>query len=250
MFDLTGRVALVTGAGQGMGAGVARLLAGQGAKVAVNDLLEARAKVSAEAIAAAGGEALAVAFDVTDPDAVREGVARVEAELAPVDVLVNNAGVPQDMTSDLRKFQDSDPAGWAKYIDLNLYGVLHCTKAVLDGMVERGFGRIVTISSEAGRTGIPLGISLYGAGKAGALGFSRHLAVEVARTGVTVNSVCLGLMDNAGSEDVVKHLAATVPVGRCGSPEDVGAAVVYLASDEASWVTGQTLGVNGGSHTP
>ena len=250
MFDLTGRVALVTGAGQGMGAGVARLLAGQGAKVAVNDLLEARAKASAEAIAAAGGQALAVAFDVTDPDAVREGVARVEAELAPVDVLVNNAGVPQDMTSDLKKFQDSDPSGWAKYVDLNLYGVLHCTKAVLDGMVERGFGRIVTISSEAGRTGIPLGISLYGAGKAGALGFSRHLAVEVARTGVTVNSVCLGLMDNAGGEDVVKHLAATVPVGRCGSPEDVGAAVVYLASDEASWVTGQMLGVNGGSHIP
>jgi 3-oxoacyl-[acyl-carrier protein] reductase len=250
MFDLTGRMALVTGAGQGMGAGVARLLAGQGAKVAVNDLVEARAKASAEAIAAAGGQALAVTFDVTDPDAVREGVARVEAELGPVDVLVNNAGVPQDMTADLKKFQDSDPAGWAKYVDLNLYGVLHCTKAVLDGMVERGFGRIVTISSAAGQTGIPLGISLYGAGKAGAIGFSRHLAVEVARSGVTVNTVSLGLMDNAGGEDVVKHLAGTVPVGRCGSPDDVGAAVVYLASDEASWVTGQTLGVNGGSYIP
>jgi NAD(P)-dependent dehydrogenase (short-subunit alcohol dehydrogenase family) len=250
MFDLTGRVALVTGAGQNIGAGIARLLAGQGAKVAVNDLLEARAKSTAEAIAAAGGQALAVAFDVTDGDAVREGVARIEAELGPVEVLVNNAGVPPDMTADLKQFVDSDPARWSTYVDLNLYGVLHCAKAVLDGMIERGFGRIVTISSGAGQTGIPLGISTYGAGKAGAIGFSRHLAVEVARQGVTVNCVALGLMDNAGDKEVVAHLARTVPAGRCGSAEDVGAAVVYLASDEASWVTGQTLGVNGGSHTP
>ena len=250
MFDLTGRVALVTGAGQNIGAGIARLLARQGAKVAVNDLLEERAKTTAEAIAAEGGQALAVVFDVTDGDAVREGIARTEAELGPVDVLVNNAGVPPGMTEDLKKFQDSDPAGWARYIDLNLYGVLHCAKAVLDGMLSRGFGRIVTISSGAGQTGIALGISTYGAGKAAAIGFSRHLAVEVAGKGVTVNCVALGLMDNAGDKEVVAHLARTVPAGRCGSAEDVGAAVVYLASDEASWVTGQTLGVNGGSHTP
>ena len=250
MFDLSGRVALVTGAGQNIGAGIARLLAGQGARVAVNDVVEERAKASAEAIAAAGGQALAVAFDVTDADAVREGVARVEAELGPVDILVNNAGVPPGMTEELKHFKDLDPERWSRYVDLNLYGVLHCSKAVLDGMVERRFGRIITISSGAGQTGIPLGISVYGAGKAGAIGFSRHLAVEVAGQGVTVNCVALGLMDNAGDQDVVAHLAKTVPVGRCGSAEDVGAAVVYLASDEASWVTGQTLGVNGGSHTP
>jgi 3-oxoacyl-[acyl-carrier protein] reductase len=233
-----------------MGAGVARLLARQGAAVAVNDLVEARAKETAGAIVGAGGRAVAVAFDVTDADSVREGVARVEAELGPVDVLVNNAGVPPDMTGDLKRFQDLPRESWAKYVDLNLYGVLHCTRAVLDGMAERGFGRIVTISSGAGQTGIPLGVSVYGAGKAAAIGFSRHLAVEVARQGITVNTVALGLMDNAGSKDVVAHLAKTVPVGRCGSPEDVGAAVVYLASDEASWVTGQTLGVNGGSYIP
>jgi 3-oxoacyl-[acyl-carrier protein] reductase len=250
MFDLSGRVALVTGAGQNIGAGIARMLAGQGAAVAVNDVVEVRAKASAEAIASAGGRAMAAAFDVTDADAVREGVARVEAELGPVDVLVNNAGVPPDMTGDLKPFQELEPERWARYVDLNLYGVLHCTKAVLDGMVERGFGRVVTISSGAGQTGIPLGVSVYGAGKAGAIGFSRHLAVEVARKGVTVNCVALGLMDNVGDEAVVAGVAKTVPVGRCGSAEDVGAAVVYLASDEASWVTGQTLGVNGGSHTP
>ncbi len=250
MFDLTGRVALVTGAGQNIGAGIARMLAGQGAKVAVNDLFDERAKTTAEAIAGAGGRSLAVAFDVTDREAVREGIARIEAELGPVDVLVNNAGVPPGMTGELKKFPDLEPERWAKYVDLNLYGVLHCAKAVLDGMLERGFGRIVTISSAAGQAGIPLGISLYGAGKAAALGFSRHLAVEVAASGVTVNSIALGLMDNAGGEEVVAHLARTVPAGRCGSAQDVGAAVVYLASDEASWVTGQTLGVNGGSHTP
>jgi len=250
MFDLTGRVALVTGAGQNIGAGIARMLASQGAQVAVNDVVEERAKTTAEAIASTGGRALAVAFDVTDADAVREGVARVEAELGPVDVLVNNAGVPPGMTGELKHFKDLEPDRWARYVDLNLYGVLHCAKAVIEGMVERRFGRVVTISSGAGQTGIPLGISIYGAGKAGAIGFSRHLAVEVARDGVTVNCLALGLMDNAGDEDVVAHLANTVPAGRCGSAEDVGAAVVYLASDEASWVTGQTLGVNGGSHTP
>lgn len=249
MFDLTGKVALVTGAGQGMGAGVARILAGQGARVAVNDLAEGRAKATADAIVAAGGTALGLAFDVADGAAVTEGVARIEAELGPVDVLVNNAGVPAGMTDDLKHFTRLDPSAWAKYVDVNLYGVLHCCKAVLDGMIARGFGRIVTISSGAGQVGIPLGISIYGAAKAGALGFSRHLAVEVAGSGVTVNSVALGMMNNAGDAEVVEHLSRTVPAGRLGTPEDVGAAVVYFASEEASWVTGQVLGVNGGSVT-
>lgn len=127
--------------------------------------------------------------------------------------------------------------------------MLNCTKAVIDGMCTRRFGRVITISSAAGQIGIPLGISLYGAGKGGAIAFMRHLALEVARDGVTVNVLALGLMSNVGNTDVTAALARSVPLGRLGTPDDVGAAVVYLTSNEASWMTGQTIGLNGGSVT-
>ena len=248
MFDLSRRVALVTGAGQGNGVGIARTLASQGAAVAVNDLHEERARAVTERIGEEGGKALAVAFDVTDPEAVGAGVARVSEALGPVDVLVNNAGVPEGMS--LAPFQQLPPEEWSRFVDLNLYGVLHCTLAVLSGMCERGFGRIITISSGAAQAGLPIGVSLYGASKAAAVGFMRHLAMEVARCGVTANCLALGLMANAaGAADSTQAIARTIPVGRLGTPEDVGAAVVYLASDEAAWLTGQTLGLNGGSTT-
>lgn len=246
MFDLTGRVALVTGAGQNVGAGIARTLAERGAAVAVNDLIEDRAQATASAIHTQGGKAMVAAFDVTDAEAVQAGVRSVEAELGPIDVLVNNAGVPASM--DIASFRTLPPSEWAKYVDLNLYGVLHCTKAVLDGMCERGFGRVITISSGAGQTGIGMGISLYGAGKGAGISFMRHLAMEVARSGVTCNSLALGLMANAGGAQT-EAIEKTIPIGRLGQPEDVGAAVIWLSSDEASWVTGQTIGINGGNLT-
>lgn len=247
MFDLSKRVALVTGAGRGVGVGIARALAAQGARVAVNDLHGDRAEQTVSAIRAQGGTALAVPFDVTERAAVDAGVARITGELGAVDVLVNNAGVPERM--EVAQFLDLDPATWRTYVDLNLYGVLNCTKAVVGGMCERGFGRIITISSAAGQTGIPLGISLYGAGKGGAISFMRHLAVEVAARGVTANTLALGLMTSVGVGPETARLARAIPVGRTGTPEDVGAAIVYLASDEASWMTGQTIGLNGGSVT-
>ena len=247
MFDLTGKMALVTGAGQGVGAGIARALAARGAAVAVNDLRLERAAGVAKEIEARGGLAVAAPFDVTDPEAVRAGVAQAVDALGPVSVLVNNAGVPEGMA--LAPFREMDPARWRAYVDLNLYGVLHCTKAVIDGMCQRRFGRVITISSAAGQTGMPLGLSLYGAGKAGAIGFMRHLAIETARSGVTANTLSLGIMNNVGDEKLVAQIAGTVPVGRVGTPEDVGAACVFLASDEAAWITGQTIGVNGGSFT-
>ena len=197
------------------------------------------AVASADAVVAPG--ATVAAFDVTDGEAVTEGVAAV----GPVDILVNNAGVPEGMG--VGPFADMDPGEWAKYVDLNLYGVLHCCHAVLGGMRERGWGRIVTISSGAGVTGINLGVSLYGAGKGGAIAFMRHLAVENARAGITANCLALGLMDNKANGEVTEHLARSVPVGRLGQPDDVGAAVVYLASDEAAWLTAQTINLDGGS---
>ena len=149
----------------------------------------------------------------------------------------------------LARFRELPPERWAAYVDLNLYGVLFCTRAVIDGMCERRWGRVVTISSGAGQVGLPIGVSLYGAGKGGAIAFMRHLALEVARQGVTANSLALGLMDDGRGGVALEGIAAQVPVGRLGTPEDVGAAVAFLASDEAGWITGQTIGVNGGSTT-
>ena len=147
------------------------------------------------------------------------------------------------------RFAELDPDDWAQYVDLNLYGVLHCTRAVLDGMVDRGWGRVIVISSGAAQVGAQFGISLYGAAKSAALGWMRHLAQETARSGVTVNALALGLMAGADGSAETDAVARTIPVGRLGEPADVGAAVVYLASEEASWTTGQTIGVNGGSIT-
>ena len=251
MFSLEGHRALVTGAGQGVGAGIAVALAAQGAAVVVNDLHPERAAATVDRVEQAGGTAVAAPFDVTDAVAVTAGVTAAQAAVGgPIDVLVNNAGVPEGMG--LRPFRELDPSEWARYVDLNLYGSLHCIHTVLEPMCERGWGRIVQISSGAGRTGLASGVSLYGASKSGIEGFVRHLALEVARLGVTVNSVALGLMDNLPedtSSDAIKAIARRVPVGRLGSPADVGAAVAYLASDEAAWMTGQTVGLNGGSTT-
>jgi NAD(P)-dependent dehydrogenase (short-subunit alcohol dehydrogenase family) len=174
-------------------------------------------------------------------------MARIEAELGPLDILVNNAGVPPGMG--VRPFRETSPEDWRPYIELNTYGVMHCSHAVIDGMCERGHGRIVTISSGAGTIGIPLGIAAYGAGKGGGLAFMRHLAMEVAGRGVTANSIAIGMIDNHSDPSVTAHMAKTIPVGRLGQPEDIAALVVYLASDEASWMTGQTLQLNGGSVT-
>jgi NAD(P)-dependent dehydrogenase (short-subunit alcohol dehydrogenase family) len=243
MFDLTGRTALVTGAGQNVGAGIARALAAQGATVVVNDLRAERADATVAEITAAGGRASSAEFDVTDYEAV---VAAVDA-IGVLDILVNNAGNGGAETMGLTQFRDTEPAGWRGAIDVNLFGVLHCARAVINGMCDRGFGRVITISSGAGTTGLNIGVSPYAAGKGGAISFMRHLAAENARAGVTANSVAIGLMQ-LSSSDATAALARTIPVGRVGTPADVGAICVYLASDEAAWFTGQTVQLNGGSN--
>jgi 2-hydroxycyclohexanecarboxyl-CoA dehydrogenase len=246
MFDLSGKVALVTGAGQGMGAGVAAALASHGAAVGVNDLFEDRAAATVHAIVSAGGRAMAAVADVRDRAAVDEAIDLLEARFGPVDVLVHNAGIPADGFP-LHRFRELDPADWDRWMAVNYGGMLNTTKRVLDAMCERRWGRILFVSSEAGRTGIGMGVACYGAAKAATAQFCRHLSQEVARDGVTVNVLALGRMSaNIVTDEIVRH---GPPVGRLGSPADVAAAVVYLASDEASFVTGQTLGVNGGGVT-
>jgi NAD(P)-dependent dehydrogenase (short-subunit alcohol dehydrogenase family) len=239
-------VALVTGAGRGVGAGIAAALAERGAAVAVNDLVGERAARVAAALEAAGGRALAAPFDVTDLAEVRRGVAEVEAAIGPVDVLVNNAGIPPGMST--APFRELAPEAWRPYVDVNLFGVLHCVKATIDGMCERRFGRVITISSGAAQVGLAIGVSLYAASKGAAIAFMRHLALETARFGVTANTLALGLMEPPPGREMPAEVTRGVPVGRLGTGRDVGAAVVWLAA-EGAWVTGQTIGVNGGSVT-
>ena len=194
MFDLTGKVALVTGAGRHVGRGIAEALASQGAAVAINDIVEARAQEAADAIVAGGGRAMAAPADATDRASVQAMIAAVEAELGPVDILVSNAGNSGAQPAQPTKFVDMDPADWNPYVDINFYAVLNGIHAVLPGMIERGGGRIITISSDAGRQGIGMGMSIYSGGKAGALGFQRSLACEVGKHDVTVNAVSLGMI--------------------------------------------------------
>jgi 3-oxoacyl-[acyl-carrier protein] reductase len=249
MFSLAGRTALVTGAGQGVGRGIARVLAAQGARVAVNDIDAVRAESTAKQLEAAGATALAVPFDVTDPAAVRDALERIAARLGPVDVLVNNAGIPPGSRGMSKKFLDSGPEDWAALIDINLYGAMHCIRAALPGMVERGWGRVIQISSGASQRGLNIGVSSYGASKSGIEGLIRHVAVECARSGVTANSIALGLMNNQKNPGATAHIAAGIPMGRLGEPEEAGALCAFLASDEAAYVTGQTIHLNGGSIT-
>ncbi|SMD27283.1 SDR family NAD(P)-dependent oxidoreductase [Kibdelosporangium aridum] len=247
MFDLSGRTALVTGAGQNAGAGIARALAAQGAAVAVNDLVPERAEAVSKEITAGGGTAVPIAFDVTDLAAVRDGVGRARAEFdRHIDILVHNAGIPADFGQG--QFRTLDPSRWRAPVEINLFGAMNCLSTVIDEMCDAGWGRIVQISSGSARTGSDQGLSLYGAAKSGVEGFIRHVSQEVAPFGVTANTLALGLQTNAAGEHTAA-IAARIPTRRLGTPEDVGAAAVYLASPEASWMTGQTLNLNGGSVT-
>ena len=242
MFDIAGRTALVTGAGQSIGAGIARALAAQGALVVVNDLDSERASAVVDGIASAGGRATVAVFDVTDLEAVTSGV----ANLPRIDILVNNAGNGGAQPMVVAPFREMDPWAWVGPIQVNLFGVLHCTRAVVNGMCDAGWGRIVTISSEAGTAGANIGVAPYSAGKGGGISFMRSLALEVANYGVTANTLALGLM---GRPQIASQLVTSIPLGRTGTPEDVAAACVWLVSNEAGWVTGQTIQLNGGHFT-
>lgn len=242
VFDLTGKVALVTGAGQHVGLAIAEALAEQGAAVAINDIVGDRANAAAKQITGKGGRAIAAVADATDLASMKACVARVEHELGPIDILVSNAGNSGANPAVPENFVDMDPADWNKYVDINFYAVLNGIHAVLPGMCERQHGRIITISSDAGRQGINMGMSIYSGGKAGALGFQRSLACEVGAKQVTVNAVSLGMIPGDWDPGPPRG----IPLGRYGVPGDVGPAVAFLASNEASWITGQILSVNGG----
>jgi NAD(P)-dependent dehydrogenase (short-subunit alcohol dehydrogenase family) len=245
VFDLSGRTALVTGAGRNVGAGIAGTLASAGARVAVNDYYADRAEAVVREISEAGAVAAAVPGDVTDPATVKSMLEAAEQTVGPVDILVNNAGIPPEPGKWVVPFLKTSPEDWDPMIRLNLYAVLHCTHACVTQMVDRGWGRVINIVSNAGRTGVPF-TSAYAAGKAGTMGFSRALASEVGSDGVTVNCLALGRVPAPGDDWQPPFASAPTPIPRPGLPIDVAAAVVWLASEEGGWVTGQTVSVDGG----
>jgi 2-hydroxycyclohexanecarboxyl-CoA dehydrogenase len=254
LLDLTGKVALVTGAGQGVGEEVARMLAQQGAAVAVNDFFADRGERVAGEITESGGRAFGAAADVSDWDSVATMVEAVQGELGPVDILVNNAGNAGAERSGLQPsppFWESEASDWAPWIDVNYTGVMIATRAVLGGMVSRGWGRIVTFISDAGRVG-EADLVIYSGAKAGAAGFTRGIAKAAASHGVTANCVALGAVRTPAiepllrDEKIAQRVTRAYPVGRLGEPADPAALIAFLASDAAAWITAQTYPVNGG----
>jgi NAD(P)-dependent dehydrogenase (short-subunit alcohol dehydrogenase family) len=228
MFDLTGRTAFITGAGQGLGAQIARTLSSQGAAVILNDLFAERADAVAAELIAKDAEA-----------AIGSGI----------DILVNNAGIPAGGMA-LEKFLDTDPTTWHRQVDLNGYGTFNTCYALLPGMIDRGWGRIITIVSEGGRIGDP-GVAVYGAAKAMGMAFMKSLANEYSRFGVNCNSISLGTFGAPGafSQEHQDRMARNYATKRLGTWTDIAPAVLWLASEEAGWVTGQTIPVNGGYAT-
>jgi 2-hydroxycyclohexanecarboxyl-CoA dehydrogenase len=245
--DLSGKVAVVTGAAGGIGAAIAAALAGAGAAVAVWDLDGGRAKEVAAGLGGRGGRGLGVDVDVTGRSSVKAATAATEAALGPVDLLVNNAGIDK-----IEPFLQSEEATWERIVAVNFLGTVRCCHVLVPGMVERGSGRVVNIASDAGRVGSS-GEVVYSGTKGGVIAFSKALAREVAANGVTVNAVCPGPTDTALLDQVAEAnqklydgLARAVPMRRIGQPADIAPAVVFLASDGAGYITGQTLSVSGG----
>jgi 3-oxoacyl-[acyl-carrier protein] reductase len=242
MFDLTGKTALVTGATGGIGAAIARALHAQGAHVVLSGTREA---VLQDRAAELGARTSAVPANLSDPAAVDGLIEAAEAAAgAPIDILVANAGITKDGL--LMRMKDDD---WSEVLKVNLESYFRLSRAAMRGMMKRRHGRIIGITSVVGVTGNP-GQANYAASKAGMIGFSKALAQEVATRGITINCVAPGMIESPMTDGLTEAqkaaIMATIPTGRLGTGPDVAAACVYLASDEAAYVTGQTLHVNGG----
>jgi 2-hydroxycyclohexanecarboxyl-CoA dehydrogenase len=243
------RVAVVTGGASGIGQAIARRLAREGHAVAVLDVNADGAQETAKELRADGAQALARGVDVSDRAQVDEAIAAARRELGPVSILVTSAAVALQCP-----FGDLTLEAWNRILAINLTGTFNCVQSVLPDMLEAGWGRVVLISSSSAQRGAP-GMAHYAASKGGVIALSKTLALEYATTGVTVNNIAPSAVDtpsvqrklDAGTLPPREQMAKAVPVGRLGTGDDIAAAVAYLTSDEASYVIGQTVGVNGGA---
>jgi 2-hydroxycyclohexanecarboxyl-CoA dehydrogenase len=247
-MERVGRVAFVTGAGRGIGRAIALRLADHGDVVAIGDIRSDDADETVTAIEELGGRAVALPLDVTDSRSVHNAIEETLGLLGPVEILVNNAG-----WDEMHPFLETDEPFWDRVIEVNFKGCLRMTRAALPGMVERKWGRIVNIGSDAGRVGSSFE-SVYSGAKGGVIAFTKTIAREYARSGVTANTVCPGPTDTAmlaevatdQGEKIIEAMKRAIPMKRLATPEDVATAVAFFASDEAGYVTGQTLSVSGG----
>lgn len=241
-MSLTGKVAVVTGGGRGIGKAIAKRLAQDGAKIAIWDLADH--EHVADELKSQGSEAVFIEVNVTSADSVARGVEQTTAALGSPDILVNNAGITKDSL-----LMRLDEAQWDAVINVNLKGAYLCSRAVLRSMVKKRYGRIINIASVVGLMGNP-GQTNYAASKAGLIGFSKSLAREVASRGITVNVVAPGFiaseMTDVLSEKQRETLLAQIPMGEIGKPEDVANGVWFLATDASRYITGQVLNINGG----
>ena len=263
-FQLKGMTALITGGGQGIGRGIAKVLAGEGVSVIVNDLYAERAEAVATEITKTDRQAIGLAADIGDHDSVKAMITRAVDAFGPIDILVNNAGVPVELREGklkLSNFVESAPEVWQKVINLNLYGSIYCTHAVLGSMIERKRGKIISIISEAGRMGEPFQ-AVYSAAKAGILGLTKSIAREVGQHAINVNCVAVGACAHEGTigrlnpdatpetDTKLAKMLRVYPIGqglrRIGVPNDIANAVAFLASPKACFITGQCLSVSGG----
>ncbi|THB79025.1 MAG: 3-oxoacyl-ACP reductase FabG [Desulfobacteraceae bacterium] len=242
MTNKEGPVALVTGASRGIGRAVAARLAEEGAFVFINYFSnDDQAKATLEAIRAAGGKGECARFDITDTESSAEAVKAIVKAHGRIDILVNNAGIRED-----RLFALMKPEVWTKVVDTNLSGFYNVTRPVVRAMVKKKYGRIVSIASASGLTG-NAGQVNYSASKAGLIGATKALAREMGKANITVNAVAPGFIQTDMLDGLdIEQLESTIPAGRLGTPEEVAHAVGFLCSDQASYITGQVIGVNGG----